>query len=151
VLYGAASELGAFYAGADAEKVRACQVFGTSLGTAFQIIDDCLDVEGEESVVGKSLGTDFGKGKMTLPFLKLYADLDEAGRRRFDEIFEDQNLEGRQEAVIREFDLSAGLSYAHDRADDALREALNSLSGLPNNEYVDALRAMADFVLNRRN
>ena len=131
--------------------IRSCQTFGTSLGTAFQIIDDCLDVEGEESVVGKSLGTDFGKGKLTLPFLKLYADLDDAPRRRFDEIFQDQNLEGRQETLIREFDLTQGLAYAHDRADDALRDALNSLQGLPDNEYVDALRAMADFVLNRRN
>ncbi len=151
VLYGAASELGASYAGANAEKIRFCKVFGISLGTAFQIIDDCLDVEGEEAVVGKSLGTDFGKGKLTLPFLKLYADLDDPGRRRFDEIFQDQKLEGRQETLIREFDLRPGLAYAHDRADDALREALNSLSGLPDNEYVDALRAMADFVLNRRN
>lgn len=151
VLYGAASQLGAAYAGADAETIRCCQTFGLSLGTAFQIIDDCLDVEGEEAIVGKSLGTDFGKGKLTLPFLELYANLDEARRRRFDEIFQDQHLEGRQETLIREFDLGPGLAYAHDRADDALREALNSLSGLPDNEYVEALRAMADFVLNRRN
>ena len=40
------------------------------MGTAFQIIDDCLDLEGEEARVGKTLGTDAGQGKVTLPVLQ---------------------------------------------------------------------------------
>jgi len=40
-----------------------------AIGTAYQIYDDCLDLFGSEAVVGKSLGTDLAKGKLTLPVL----------------------------------------------------------------------------------
>ena len=40
-----------------------------SIGTAYQVYDDCLDLFGSEAAVGKSLGTDMAKGKLTLPLL----------------------------------------------------------------------------------
>ncbi|PIE22861.1 MAG: polyprenyl synthetase [Planctomycetota bacterium] len=151
ILYGASSELGAIYAEASPEIVELFSGFGYELGLAFQIIDDCLDVEGDEKVVGKSLGTDFGKGKLTLPFLHLLSQLDSAERKRFLEIFEDKKIPDRQGALLAEFDLKPGLSYAHEKADSFLRAALRRLDGLPRNDYVEALRMMADFVLHRRN
>ena len=45
--------------------------YGFSLGIAYQIYDDCLDIFGDESQVGKSLGTDLATGKLTLPVLQL--------------------------------------------------------------------------------
>ncbi|MEZ5990552.1 MAG: polyprenyl synthetase family protein [Planctomycetota bacterium] len=150
VLYGASGELGAAYAGGTPDQVEACRRFGHALGTAFQIIDDCLDVEGEEAVVGKSLGTDFGKGKLTLPFLHLYAGLGAGDRRRFEEIFADPGLEDRQAVLAGRFDLSEGLRYAHDRADAFLHEALAALGNLPASAYLEALRTMTDYVLERR-
>lgn len=154
-LYGAASELGALYAEADESVCRAFADFGYQLGLAFQIIDDCLDVEGDEDVVGKSLGTDFGKGKLTLPFLWVLRRLDAAGRRRFEEIFLDQsgvNGDGRerQRRLAAEFDLSGGLDYARRRATDCLRQAVVCLEGMPQSEYLEALRVMAGFVVSRR-
>lgn len=49
--------------------------YGLNLGMAFQIVDDCLDVVGEEGAMGKSLGTDITTGKITLPFLRLLEEL----------------------------------------------------------------------------
>jgi octaprenyl-diphosphate synthase len=100
ILYGASSELGAVYAEAEPALVERFERFGYELGLAFQIIDDCLDVEGDEKVVGKSLGTDFGKGKLTLPFLEMLRQLDAKGRERFREIFTDESIEKRQEALL---------------------------------------------------
>ena len=151
ILYGAAGELGALYVGASDADATRMREFGESLGNAFQIIDDCLDVEGEEAVVGKSLGTDFGKGKLTLPFLHLCRGLDAEGHRRFAAIFNDAELENRQEILRSEFDLKAGLDYAHAKADEYLKAALRALQTLPQNEYTEAMRSMADFVLHRRN
>jgi octaprenyl-diphosphate synthase len=155
ILYGASSELGAAYADAEDSTVAACRDFGLNLGLAFQIVDDCLDVEGEESVVGKSLGTDFGRGKLTLPFLRVLRGLDGDRRRRFREIFENVaqangSLLDKQAALAAEFDLASGLAYAHARADHYLKAATRCLRGLPDNEYVEALRCMAEFVLLRR-
>ncbi|MCA9321421.1 MAG: polyprenyl synthetase family protein, partial [Planctomycetes bacterium] len=74
-LYAASCELGALLAGASPDLVKAFESFGESLGIAFQIIDDCLDLSGSEEVVGKSLGTDISNGKMTLPLIHLLGTL----------------------------------------------------------------------------
>tara|TARA_R100000027_G_scaffold42073_3_gene31442 strand:- start:39062 stop:40099 length:1038 start_codon:yes stop_codon:yes gene_type:complete len=54
--------------------------FGRHLGLAYQIYDDLVDVIGSESVIGKTLGTDFASGKRTLPFLLLFQSMEETER-----------------------------------------------------------------------
>lgn len=70
-LYAAGSALAAHFAGAGEPVVAAFESFGREVGLAFQITDDCLDLLGDEDVVGKSLGTDLLGGKMTLPLILL--------------------------------------------------------------------------------
>src|SRR5690606_29222219 len=61
--------LGAKFAGADPQCVRRMRAYGRNLGVAFQIQDDILDLVGDTAEVGKSLGTDMEKGKLTLPMI----------------------------------------------------------------------------------
>ncbi len=61
--------LGALASAADATTVANFESFGQSLGIAFQIIDDVLDLVGEQERVGKTLGTDLATQKMTLPII----------------------------------------------------------------------------------
>ena len=63
--------LGARLAGFEERYVEAVSRFGRHLGIAYQIYDDLLDFFGEEARVGKTLGTDFASGKLTLPLLIL--------------------------------------------------------------------------------
>ncbi len=72
--------LGAHYAGADRELEEALDRFGRNLGIAFQIVDDLLDLVGDEDQAGKSLGTDLEKQKPTLPVIRLLAQSDETQR-----------------------------------------------------------------------
>lgn len=65
----AAAEAGAWIGGAEETAVRAFSKFGESLGAAFQIADDLLDVEGETAVIGKTAGKDAAAGKITYPAL----------------------------------------------------------------------------------
>ena len=77
-----AAELGAALAGAD-ERVRsALGRFGRWLGIAYQVRDDLLDLMGEQPIVGKDLGKDLDKGKMTLPVIHhlRHAGADERAR-----------------------------------------------------------------------
>ncbi len=58
--------LGAFFSGANQEVVDHLGMFGHHLGMAFQIIDDLLDLSGQQATVGKTLGQDIKKQKATL-------------------------------------------------------------------------------------
>ncbi len=63
--------LGARLAGSEPAYVKAASRFGCHLGTAYQIYDDLVDFFGEETRIGKTLGTDLATGKLTLPLLEL--------------------------------------------------------------------------------
>ncbi|CAO0824138.1 octaprenyl-diphosphate synthase [Desulfarculales bacterium] len=69
VLLAAACQMGAIYAGASPETVRAFYDFGIELGIAFQMVDDALDYVGSEHEFGKPVGHDLEEGKITLPFI----------------------------------------------------------------------------------
>ena len=68
-LFEASARLGAVIADAPREIEDACANFGRSLGTAFQLIDDLLDYEGDPAALGKNVGDDLREGKPTLPLL----------------------------------------------------------------------------------
>jgi len=68
--------LGSHYSGASGQTTKRLESYGRHLGIAFQIADDLLDLEGEEQLTGKSLGTDLDNRKMTLPLIHLRDQLD---------------------------------------------------------------------------
>jgi octaprenyl-diphosphate synthase len=63
--------LGARLAGSEPAYVDAASRFGRHLGIAYQIYDDLVDFFGDETRIGKTLGTDLASGKLTLPLLAL--------------------------------------------------------------------------------
>ena len=66
-LFSAALALGAMSAGATPHQQQALAAYGRSFGLAFQIADDLLDAEGTEAAVGKRVGKDADRGKLTYP------------------------------------------------------------------------------------
>lgn len=64
-LISAAAEIGAIIGGATDEEVAIAKIYAVNLGLAFQIIDDILDVTGDEAVLGKPIGSDDENGKTT--------------------------------------------------------------------------------------
>lgn len=68
-LFEASAQIAAVLAQAGADAEQACAEYGQALGTAFQVIDDLLDYEGDATVMGKNLGDDLREGKTTLPLI----------------------------------------------------------------------------------
>jgi len=66
-MFRVSSRLGAVVASADEQRIAALDEFGEKLGLAFQIVDDLLDIRGEERALGKSVGKDAEQGKITFP------------------------------------------------------------------------------------
>lgn len=86
-LFEVSCRLGAKIAGYSDAYSEAAGLFGRHLGIAYQMFDDLVDLYADESMIGKTLGTDLEKGKFTLPLLilleKLPADEREALMSRF--------------------------------------------------------------------
>jgi octaprenyl-diphosphate synthase len=68
-LFEASSRLAPLLARSSAPIEEACARYGQALGTAFQVIDDVLDYEGDAATLGKNLGDDLREGKVTLPVI----------------------------------------------------------------------------------
>lgn len=146
-LYAAACRLGAHYAGAGEARCRGLEEFGRELGIAFQIVDDCLDLDGDEVVVGKSLGTDLAKGKLTLPLLWLAERQGgaEALRRLMD-----GDPAGALRRLKAAFPVAEAVAYAMGEAERRVHRAREALAALPAGPARDALHQLAGFVLSRR-
>lgn len=141
-------ELGVRYGGGTDEQARAMSDFGLDLGTAFQIIDDCLDVVGDERVAGKSLGTDLETGKVTLPIIRLARTLDARGLADLREILESEGGH-RRERLRERFDLDAPVAECHQVANAHLESCLARLDAFPPGPQRQGLSDLCTFVLER--
>jgi geranylgeranyl pyrophosphate synthase len=68
-LFECACRLGAYCAGLGPENVEALARFGHAFGMGFQVLDDVLDLIGDEERLGKPTGNDIASGVYTLPVL----------------------------------------------------------------------------------
>lgn len=148
-LIGVCGRLGALYAGADDDTVRRLEAFGTSLGIAFQITDDVLDLFGDEGQVGKTLGRDLDEGKLTLPLIHYLTQAGDGERQRLIDLIESRDPRKHHE-VARLLRQTPSMRYARAAAEGHVHEALSMLDGLTESEARTSLTAMATFVLSRQ-
>jgi octaprenyl-diphosphate synthase len=141
-------ELGAHYAGASPEMVTGMAAFGRDLGIAFQIADDVLDVAGDESTVGKSLGTDLEQQKPTLPIIRLLQLVPAEEREQVLGILQNDSIDRLTELqpYFRRFD---AIGYAKQRARGFAERAARRLQALPSSPARQTLSTMAEFVVAR--
>lgn len=148
-LYRASCALGAHYAGGDSAQVEALSRFGHGLGMAFQIIDDCLDVIGDETIVGKSLGTDLETGKITLPVIRLARRLSVAERADLQRLLSEP-VAGRRRDVLREtYDIDGIVEECHAEANAYVEGCVRELEAFDDCEEKRSLSRLCGFVLSR--
>ena len=145
VLIGACCELGAQLSGAPADAVAALRRFGEGIGVAFQIQDDLLDLEGRQDVVGKSLGRDLEKGKLTLPVIIHLAQASGEVRERTIEAIRARD----GAALLAELTASGSLAAARSRAVELVAAARTELRHVPAGLSRDALDAAAMAIVHR--
>ena len=143
-LFASATELGAMLnEGTPPEAIAALHAYGLKLGTAYQIYDDCLDIAGDESKAGKTLGSDLKKGKLTLPVLLLLQNASAADRTRWSSaIISGEGIED----VICAARSSGALKSAIGTARTLLQEALAAIEILPKNPFRSGLQDLCKSV-----
>lgn len=144
-LFALSCDLGACLAGASATQREALRDFGIALGTAYQLYDDCLDLFGSEAAVGKSLGTDLAKGKLTLPILKFWHRAGEAERAELRGRIEDwqpEYLAPVVDTLLKHDVLGESLATIHQY----LSRARQVLKGLPESSNLSGLSGLTDYL-----
>ena len=148
-LFEASARLAALLARAPAPIEQACADYGQALGTAFQVIDDVLDYDGDAAEMGKNLGDDLREGKATLPLIIAMqrGSPDEKQLiRQAIESGETRQLPDIIDIVKR----SGALQATRDAAAAEAERAVRSLNALGRNSYSDALLRLASQLLQRR-
>lgn len=140
--------LGGHYAGASPEQEEALDRYGRNLGMAFQVVDDLLDLEGDEALTGKSLGTDLEQLKPTLPLIRLLSMLPPEERSTLQQQLAD--AEGSRRTLLDPWlRRSDGLSYARAAAQRFTLAAQRDLTALPPGPSRDVLHRLAESVIRR--
>ena len=133
-LFSVSCELGAVLNGAPAAVVKSMGEFGTDLGIAYQIYDDCVDIFGQERQAGKSLGTDMKKGKLTLPFLLLLQHVGSDSREELGAMML-RNDQQEQQRLLRLVLGNGVVGESLAAIDKYVARARTGLSALPSNIY----------------
>jgi geranylgeranyl pyrophosphate synthase len=127
----------------------AMKTFGYEVGMAFQIVDDVLDFTGEQSAVGKPIGSDLLNGLITLPAI-YYAEEhpdDEDVRSLPDGGWKDTD---RVQRIVDNIRRNAAIEKAMDEARQAVNRALDTLEDAPASPERDALEDLAKFIVDRK-
>ena len=146
-LYAACCQGAALLADAEPEHVAALGAYGTSLGLAFQITDDVLDVAGDEVDFGKAVGRDLAEGMPTLPMI--YAVDEMADPALAARIVAPGKSAAEVRELLRTIRASGGVERARAKALAFHDDAVSALDALPPRPERDALREIADFVVSR--
>lgn len=142
-LFRISTELSGALSGASETMVRALRQYGESLGTAYQIYDDCLDLIGIEDQTGKTLGTDLGKGKLTLPVLHVLKQLKGQELQDVHDIILHGTPDDRK-ALIYLIIERGGVQFAIRQTQEEIRRGILALEVLPKNDARKALQSIPE-------
>lgn len=145
-LFEAAARMGAMLGNADDKLVDALAEYAFNLGIAFQIVDDLLDVIGDEEVLGKPVGLDVAQQRGALvaekerPILTLQPNGDNvATAEKVDPI----------EQMMSRLRESGAVEIARMQAMEMARRAREALADVPPSPARDELDALVELVLAR--
>ncbi len=148
-----AAKMAAVLAGAESEVVEKIGRFAESIGVAFQIQDDILDIVGEEFAKGKGgLGMDITEGKLTL--MVIYT-LQKAGREDKKELLKILNMHTRDESlrrkaieIMKKYD---AVEHAREVASKLVEESWHVINELlPDSKAKEKLKMLTEYLIRRK-
>ncbi len=147
-LFEAATRLGAVINNANHADETALAQYGMRLGTAFQLIDDVLDLSGNVDQIGKNLGGDLSEGKPTLPLLIAMHRGNEQEAATIRNAIQHGGLD-ELPAVLAAVKATDALNYVRDLAANEAKLGVEAISHLPDSANKQALIDLAEFAVKR--
>ena len=150
VLFSAATKVGAILAERNNKEKEALEFYGKNLGLTFQIADDTLDYNSEINVFGKKVGNDFYEGKITLPIILLFQQVNDSEKKQLENIFNKKiRSEDDFSDVFKLISKYKIISQCYKKADHFINLASNSLSIFKNTEEKNILENLTSFSIER--
>ncbi len=148
-LFSACCEVGAILGGADGDTRRTLREYGMNLGIAFQLVDDLLDFTASDEALGKRAGADLLEGKITLPLIYLL-EKEPSMRSPVQAVMNDGHYgQVSRKVVLDALERTEVLERARHQAREYAKAAQPSIEGLPESPYVEALRAIPEYIVER--
>ena len=147
-LFCTAGESGAVLAGAPEDEVQAMRSYAYNIGMAFQVGDDLLDFQGDESSMGKPVGSDLLNGVLTLPTILLMERY--PGENPVESFFRDRDNPDKLQRVLDMINNSSIVSDCQGVVRDYCSRAAVELQALPRGEARQSLAALAEYVCDRQ-
>ncbi len=147
-LFEAATRLGAVISQANMQDENALAQYGMRLGTAFQLIDDVLDLSGDVNQIGKNLGDDLSEGKPTLPLLIAMHRGNTTEAATIRNAIQHGGLE-ELPAVLAAVKATDALNYVRKLAENEASVGVQAITNLPDSPNKQALIDLAEFAVER--
>jgi octaprenyl-diphosphate synthase len=148
-LFEACARIAALLAATTPAVESACAEYGQALGTAFQVVDDVLDYDGDVSEMGKNLGDDLREGKVTLPLIIAMQRGTQQDRDTLRLAIETGGTDKMAE-IVAIVQRTGALDATRNCAAAEAQRAMDALGNLPENDYRAALMSLASQLLERR-
>jgi octaprenyl-diphosphate synthase len=148
-LFEASARLAAILMGSNVATEQACATYGQAIGTAFQVIDDVLDYDGDAQEMGKNLGDDLREGKATLPLIIAMQRAAPEDAQLIRTAIETGGLT-QLSHVVRIVRATGSLEATRQAAAHEAQRAIDALIALPDNAYKLALKGLGEQLLVRR-
>jgi len=150
MLFKFSAEGGAILGGGTKEEINALCEYGESLGLAFQIQDDYLDMSSDEGTLGKDIGNDIRNGKKTLIAVHALSNAVGDDKKILEKIF--GNREASEQEVKKIYDLFKEMKSIEYVKNAALRYSIKAKKALDILDDSDAKRiliGLADYSITR--
>ena len=121
-----------------------------SLGMAFQLVDDLLDLTSTRDVLGKPVGSDLKEGKMTLPVFFAMSNAKPEDTLKVRTVLDEREFRSVDRAeILHLVERSDGLERTRSLAQRYARRAIQLLEEFPASIYRDAIIQVPEFILTR--
>ncbi len=150
-LIDAAVKIGCIVGGGSGRQLRALSVYGSSIGIAFQIKDDVLDLTADRKDFGKPIGSDIRAGKKTLIIVHAMASASGEDKAAILRVLGRKDASDEEVAsVIATLRRTGSLGYAEEKVGELICGGKEALDALPKTKARKALLELADYLVERR-
>ena len=145
--FAAGCEAAGLVAGLRDDEAKKLGQFGMELGIAFQLVDDLLDLRGDEEM-GKPRGADVLEGKMTLPLIHALTLSHGSARKRLSQIIENFSDDYFNE-LMQLLNRSESIHYTEILVSTHIERAISFLNEFPDSDAKQLMLQITDYVIQR--